>query len=117
VSNNWSRESISVILFPSDALYKELAPLIHEWTTEGLLGSFLAITPSMISQKPNEPLSIAVEKLGLNDAGDYVPYSLDAFEELAQREYRVVRIIGLQTLRAGHKVDSKQGKQYEEVMN
>lgn len=117
MASNWNRESISVLLFPSNELYEELSPLIHEWTTEGLLGSFLAITPSMISQKPNEPLSISVEKLGLNEDGDYIPYSLDAFEELAQREYRVVRIIGLQTLRAGYKVDAKQGKQYEEVMN
>lgn len=113
----WKRESISVVLFPSDELYEELSPLIHEWTTEGLLGSFLAISPSMVLQKANEPLSISVDKLGLNSSGDYVPYKLDAFEELAQREYGVVRIIGLHLLRAGHKVNVKQNKQYEEAMS
>lgn len=111
------RDSISVVLFPSDELYKELAPLIHEWTTEGLLGSFLAVTPSMVIQKADEPLTISVEKLGLNADDEFVPYSLDAFDELAQREYGVVRIIGFHTLRAGHKVDAKQGKIYEEVMD
>jgi hypothetical protein len=111
-----NRESISVVLFPSEALYKELAPLIHEWTTEGLLGSFLAITPSMVEKKDDEPLSISAEKLGLNADDEFVPYSVDAFNELAQREYAVVRIIGLHALRAGHKVDVKQGKIYEEVI-
>jgi hypothetical protein len=117
MADDWKRESISVVLFPSDSLYEELSPLILEWTTEGLLGSFLAVSPSMVLQKANEPLSISVDKLGLNSNGEYAPYKLDAFEELAQREYGVVRIIGLHLLRAGHKVDVKQGKQYEDAMS
>jgi hypothetical protein len=117
MANESKRDSISVVLFPSDALYKEFAPLILEWTKEGLLGSFLAVTPSMVVQKVDEPLSIFVEKLGLNADEDFVPYSLDAFDELAQREYSVVRIVGFHMLRTGHKVDVKQGKLYEEVMD
>ena len=117
MASDWKRESISVVLFPSDELYEELSPLIHEWTTEGLLGSFLAVSPSMVRQQANEPLSISVDKLGLNENSEYVRYKLDAFEELAQREYAVVRIIGLHLLRAGHKVDVKQGKQYEDAMS
>lgn len=117
MSSDWKRESVSVVLFPSDEVYKELSPLIHEWTTEGLLGTFLAVTPSMIVQKTDEPISISTEMQGLNDDGEYVPYSLNAFEQLAQSEFKVVRLIGLHVLSPGHKVNEKQGKLYEEAMS
>jgi hypothetical protein len=117
MSTEWNRETISVVLFPSNELYAELSPLILEWTNEGLLGPFLAVTPSMVKQVANEPISISVETLGLNQEGEYTTFTLDAFEQLAQREYGVVRIVGVHALRPGHKVDEKQGRQYEEAMD
>ncbi len=117
MASEWKRDCVSIVLFPSDEAYKELTPLIHEWTTEGLLGTFFAVTPSMIVQKTDEPISISTEMQGLNDDGEYIPYTLNAFEELAQSEFKVVRIIGLHVLSPGHKVNEKQGKLYEEAMS
>lgn len=113
---NWSEKSITVVFFPSDALHKELTPLIAEWTAEGLLGSFLAITPSFIKKVADEPLSIEAELYGLNDEGEYQPYRVDAYDQLAQNEYSIVRMVGIHMLRKGYKVDSKATKLQGEAL-
>ena len=92
---NWSSDSVSIVVIPESATLDLLRPIIQEWSEEGLLGPFLALTPDQVGAGDQ---SVIKAHVWTEVDGAVVDQEVDLFEFLAQHEFRVVRLVALRVL-------------------
>ena len=84
-------------MLPDEKLLSSLQPIMQEWIEEGLLGRFLLVGPKSIHEDENDSLVINAD-LWANGSQGFGFYSVNLFEQIAQYEFEVVRLISLRTL-------------------
>jgi hypothetical protein len=94
---NWTSDSVSIVVIPQTSTLNSLRPIIQEWSEEGLLGPFLALTPDQVVSVGKEQSVIKAHTWSEVD-GVIANLEIDLFEFLAQHEFRVVRLIALRVL-------------------
>lgn len=112
----WNRDTVSIVVLPDETLLDSITPIIEEWTKEGLLGRFFLVLPSQVIEREFEPPVINAS-VWVEQDGDFQLKSLDAFEQLAQQEFKVVRLIALRILQKGSSCDKKQNEALNSISN
>lgn len=112
----WNRDSVSVVVLPDESLFPTLAPVIEEWSREGLLDRFFLVLPSKVVSKEYEAPVIQAS-MWMEQNGEYGLHQLDAFEQLAQHEFKLVRFIVLQILQNDSKLNQEQSDSLIRISN
>ena len=97
MSSFWNRDSLTIVIVPDKKLLESLTPIINEWSREGLLGPFFLTSPDQLIEKPGEPSHLTAS-IWSEIAGEVAVQSLDALEQMAQFEFKTVRILSLRVL-------------------
>ena len=103
----WDGKSIAIVVIPDENLLSTISPIIQEWTEEGLLGRFFLIGPSDVSTNADDDLTIKGKIWSENQEGLQLQ-SVDLFEQVAQYEFEVVRVVALRSLEKGSRVTKDQ---------
>lgn len=94
-------------MVPDENLCDALEPIMVEWTNEGLLGRFFLVGPKSIQENEDDSMSITAQVWGSGVEGfGFVP--VDLFEQIAQYEFEVVRLLSVRSLEKGAKVSREQ---------
>lgn len=93
----WDQNSISILVLPDKDLHKELYPIFQEWVSQGLLGRFLLIGSDDISLDEFGTVNLSCLIWGDGENGEDF-YKVNLFDQIAQHEFKVVRLIALQSL-------------------
>ena len=110
----WDKKSISIVMVPDGKLYDALEYIMLEWTNEGLLGRFFLVGPKSIREAEDESISITAQVWGSGtESFGFVPVEL--FEQIAQYEFEVVRLLSVRSIEKGSKVSSEQSTLLEKV--
>ena len=94
----WTDGSASIVLLPSGNNGDRLLELAKEWTQTGLLRPAMWLDLDRVNLGDNSPPDVPVRVLGLSPDRELHEIEVDLFGQLAQRELRVVRIVGLRYL-------------------
>ena len=105
----WDQKSISIVVVPDSELLSSLVPIMKEWTEEGLLGRFLFVGPDSVTETEDDSIEIKAQTWSFIDGG-YVQRSMDLFEQIAQYEFEVVRVVSVRSLDKDSKLTPKQNK-------
>ena len=97
MSNFWNRDSLTILIVPQKTLINTVTPIIEEWSREGLLGPFFLTTPDQLIESPGEPPQLQAS-IWSDVLGEIKVQSLDALEQMAQFEFKTVRILSLRVL-------------------
>jgi len=97
MSNFWNRNSLTILIVPQKSLIKTITPIIEEWSREGLLGPFFLTSPDQLIETPGEPPQLQAS-IWSDVLGEIKGQSLDALEQMAQFEFKIVRILSLRVL-------------------
>jgi hypothetical protein len=110
----WDQKNISIVVLPDEKLLSSLQPIMQEWIEEGLLGRFLLVGPKSIREDDNDSIVINAD-LWANGPQGFGFYSVNLFEQIAQYEFEVVRLISLRTLEKGSKISKEQNALLEKI--
>lgn len=94
----WTDGSASIVLLPSGENGERLLELAKEWTRTGLLRPAMWLDLDRVNLGENAPPDVPVKVLGLSPDRELHEIDVDLFGQLAQRELKVVRIVGLRFL-------------------
>ena len=94
----WTDGSASIVLLPSGDNGDRLLALAKEWTQTGLLRPAMWLDLDQVNLGENAPPEVPVKVLGLSPDRELHEIDVDLFGQLAQRELKVVRIVGLRYL-------------------
>ena len=103
----WNRDSLTIVIVPDKKLLESLTPIIDEWSSEGLLGPFFLTSPDQLVEKAGEPSHLSAS-IWSEMAGEIAVQSLDALEQMAQFEFKTVRILSLRVLVKDSTFDQKE---------
>jgi len=109
MSNFWSRDSLTILIVPQKSLLSSVTPIIDEWSREGLLGPFFLTSPGQLVEEPGEPPQLQAS-IWSEVLGEISGQTLDALEQMAQFEFKVVRILSLRVLDKNSKFDSSENE-------
>lgn len=110
----WDKKSISIVVIPDMKLFENLESIMVEWTREGLLGRFFLVGPDSIRQDEDDSISISAKVWGTG-AESFGFVQVDLFEQIAQYEFEVVRLLSVRSIEKGSKVSSEQRALLEKV--
>lgn len=116
MSTIWKSDAASIIAFPDEALSEELLPSVREWLGEGLLNSFVFVTPSCVVENPGEPPNISARILIPDASGQISEIKQNLFEILAEKEFKIVRLIGVRALRTNTKIEKRQNQILNKIL-
>ncbi len=102
-------DSVTLVVVPSNSLLDQLLPIIKEWTSEGLLGRFLIISSDQVIENEGESLRVNASII-VESNGEMVTQEIDAFEQLAQHEFAVVRLVALRVLQEVSTISTKENE-------
>ena len=94
----WTDGSASIVLLPSGSNGDRILELAKEWTKTGLLRPAMWLDLDLVNLGENAPPEVPVKVLGLSPDRELHEIDVDLFGQLAQRELKVVRIVGLRYL-------------------
>jgi hypothetical protein len=103
----WNRDALTIVIVPDKKLLETLTPIINEWSREGLLGPFFLTSPDQLIEKSGEPSRLNAS-IWSEVSGEVTEQSLDALEQMAQFEFKTVRILSLRVLAKNSTFDEKQ---------
>ena len=113
----WHEGSVSVILFPSRALYDSVFEEMKKWTEDGLITPALWVFPENIEELELEPANIKSVVCGKNKDGLVDVIEVDLFDQLARAEFKFVRIVAVRVLRDIAEQDELQKKSLTTLAN
>jgi hypothetical protein len=103
----WNRDALTIVVVPDKKLLETLTPIINEWSREGLLGPFFLTSPDQLIEKSGEPSRLNAS-IWSEVSGEVTVQSLDALEQMAQFEFKTVRILSLRVLAKNSTFDEKE---------
>jgi hypothetical protein len=111
----WTDGSASIVLLPSGSNGDRILELAKEWTQTGLLRPAMWLDLDSVNLFENAPPDVPVKVLGLSPDRELHEIEVDLFGQLAQRELRVVRIVGLRYLTDDKSTHVKQNSLVRDV--
>jgi hypothetical protein len=109
MSSFWNRDSLTILIVPEKNLLSTITPIIDEWSREGLLGPFFLTSPDQLVETPGEPPQLHAS-IWSDVLGEIKGQSLDALEQMAQFEFKTVRILSLRVLDKKSKFDAAENQ-------
>lgn len=97
-SGIWQDGSASIVLLPSNVYGEQVFSLAKEWTKTGLLRPAMWLDLDKVVLPENGPPVVPVKVLGLAPDRTMHEIEVDLFNQLAQHELKIVRIVGLRYL-------------------
>jgi hypothetical protein len=105
MKKTWNQKTVSILYIPNKELEDQIKPIVREWTQEGLLDSFLLVSATDVMKKNNEPLEIR-GWICFNKDGEMQEFNVNVQEQLAQLEFKIVRLVVLNVITPDNKYAS-----------
>ena len=105
----WDGKSISVVVVPDEKLLSHLDPVVKEWTEEGILGRFFLVSPKDVTKDEDDFVKIT-SRVWIDSTQGLELKTVDLFEQIAQYEFEVVRVVSLRSLDKSSKISKEQNK-------
>jgi hypothetical protein len=114
VSSFWNRDALTIAIVPDASLLATIKPIIEEWTREGLLGPFFLMSPDDLVEVAGEPSKLTAS-IWTSTEGEITEHTLDALEQMAQFEFKTVRIIALRALSKNSQPTAQENQKMDQI--
>jgi hypothetical protein len=106
MKRTWNQNTVTILYIPDNALANEMKEIVRDWTQEGLLDSFLLVTPADIEKKKNSPLAVNAW-ICFNKNGEIQEFTVNVLEQLALLEFKIVRLLMLNSATSNNGGETK----------